>query len=205
MKNLYIAILAVFVLTACNGGGFVDETVYNIPSDIDVTYSKGNINAPVKIVEFSDYQCPFCAKFTLETLPELQKDYIETGKVLFIFKDFPLPNHSFAQKASEATYCAGEQNEEKFWSMHVKLFENQQNLTNEDLIKYAEELDLESNALINCLETDKYRDLILRNRQDGLKVDVNATPTIMINSEKLTGHQPYENLAKIIDTQLKGT
>lgn len=203
MKKILICLIAIFVFTACQPGEIDRDGNFVVPSDIDVTYSKGNANASVVITEYSEYECPFCSKFTLETLPQLQNDYIETGKVLFVFKDFPIPNHKFAQKASEATYCAGEQNEEKFWELHVKLFENQKNLAIEDILKYGEELDLNVNALASCIESGKYEVLVLRNRQDGLNAEVNATPTLMVNDEKIVGHQPYENLVKIIETQLK--
>jgi protein-disulfide isomerase len=139
----------------------------------------------------------------LDVLPQLQKDYIETGKILFVFKDFPIPNHQYAQKASEATYCAGEQNEDSFWDLHVKLFQNQTNLTKEDLIKYAGEFELNVQAFTTCIESDRYKNLVLRNRQDGLKAGVNATPSILINDVKLAGLQPYENIVKIIETELK--
>lgn len=203
MKKIYLFIILILLFTGCRGGGLAIDENINVPSEIDITYSKGNANASVVITEYSEYQCPFCAQLTLEIIPQLQNDYIETGKVHFIFKDFPIPNHQYALKASEATYCAGDQNEDKFWEMHVKLFENQKNLTNEDLITYAEDLELNINAFNTCLESEKYKDLVIRNRNDGLKAGVNGTPTLFINDVKLVGLQPYENLVKLIETELK--
>jgi len=203
MKKLHIAffILVLIALTGCTNQP-VDQEFFVDP-EIDVTYSKGNANAKIIVTEFGEYECQFCSKFTMEILPKLQEDYIETGKVLFIFKDFPIVNKESSQKASEATYCAGEQNEADYWNMHVKLSENYENLLNEDLLRYAEELNLEVNAFKNCLDTDKYMNLVLRNRQHGLKLDVNNTPTLIINNEKLVGLQPYENIVKVIESHLK--
>src|SRR3989338_199678 len=87
---------------------------------------KGSKDAPVTIIEFSDYQCPYCARFDQQTLPALTDNYINTGKVKFVYRDFPLAFHKNAQKASEASECADEQG--KFWEMHDKIFENQQAL-----------------------------------------------------------------------------
>lgn len=199
MKKIYILLITIIFFTGCHNGGSPDE----IPSEIDVTYTKGNANASVIITEYSDYECPFCSKFTLDVLPLLQTDYIETGKVLFVFKDYPIQNHEYAQKASEATYCAGEQREDAFWEMHVKLFGNEENLSLDDLMQYAEELDLEINSFNHCLDIDKYRNLVLKNRQEGIERGVTAIPTLIINDEKVEGLQPYESLVKIIETQLK--
>jgi len=180
-----------------------DDSNIAVPSDVDVTYSKGNANAKVVITEYSDYQCPFCAMFTLQTLPQLQNDYIETGKVRLIFKDYPISNHEFAQKASEATYCAGEQDENSFWQMHVDLFSNQDKFSREYFSTLATDYGLNVKAFDACMDSDKYRNLILKNRNEGKEKEVTATPTIFINNTKLLGVQPYEKLKKIIETELK--
>ena len=202
-----IALIIPFLITTIISGCGPEEENINaeivVPKEIDITYGKGNANAEVVITEYSDYQCPFCARFTLDQLPLLQNDYLETGKVKFIFKDFPIPNHKYAQIESQATYCAGEQNEEFFWKMHVSLFENQKDITKEDLIKRAEAIGVNSNVFRSCLETEKYKNLVLRNRQDGLKAGVTGTPTLFINDQKIMGIQPYENLVKIIESELK--
>jgi len=208
MKNMKkIVLLMSLLLTTFISGcgseeGNVDQNIV-VSKETDITYGKGNANAKVVITEYSDYQCPFCARFTLDILPQLQNDYIETGKVKFIFKDFPIPNHKYAQMEAQATYCAGEQNEEYFWKFHVSLFENQKDITKDDLIKRAEAMGINTNVFRSCLDSDKYKNLVLRNRQDGLKAGVNGTPTIFINNEKIMGIQPYENLVKIIETELK--
>jgi len=199
---LLLSLLFSLVLSGCGAEENISNEEIVVPRDIDVTYGKGNANAKVVITEYSDYQCPFCARFTLDQLPLLQNDYLETNKVRFIFKDYPIPNHKYAQMAAQATYCAGEQNEDFFWKMHVSLFENQKDITKEDLIARAEAMGVNSNVFRSCLETEKYKNLVLRNRQDGIKAGVTGTPTLFINDQKITGIQPYENLVKIIETEI---
>jgi protein-disulfide isomerase len=199
---LLLALLFSLGLAGCGSEENINNEEIVVPKDIDVTYGKGNANAKVVITEYSDYQCPFCARFTLDQLPLLQNDYLETNKVRFIFKDYPIPNHKYAQMEAQATYCAGEQNEDFFWKMHVSLFENQKDITKEDLIARAESMGVNSNVFRSCLETEKYKNLVLRNRQDGIKAGVTGTPTLFINDQKITGIQPYENLVKIIETEI---
>lgn len=110
----------------------------NVP--IDGEPILGKADAPVTMIEFSDFQCPFCARYTSQTFPQIKKEYIDTGKVRAVFKNFPLPFHSDAQKAAEAGECAAEQG--KFWEYKEKLFQNQSNLSVSDLKEYASELSL---------------------------------------------------------------
>jgi protein-disulfide isomerase len=100
----------------------------------------GSLDAPVTLVEVSDFQCPYCGKFARETFPQIKKEYIDIGKVKAVFKNFPLPGHTYAQKAAEAGECANEQG--KFWEYQEKLFANQNALSITDLKKYAQELGL---------------------------------------------------------------
>jgi hypothetical protein len=105
----------------------------------------GPSDAPVTIVEFSDYQCPFCRRYSLHVFPTLKRDYIDTGKVRYVFRDFPLTNiHAQAEKAHEAAHCAGEV--QQYWDMHDLLFSKQQNLSVPSLKKYATTLGLDSDA-----------------------------------------------------------
>jgi protein-disulfide isomerase len=200
---LFGLLTALLLITACNNEQVDNPDEIYVDPSIDITYSKGNANAKVIVTMFGEYECSFCSKFALEILPKIQDAYIETGKILFIFKDFPITNKQYSPKASEAAYCAGDQGEEKYWDMHIKLSENYDKLQIENLFKYADELELEPNAFKNCLETGKYSNLILRNKQQGLKLNVSNNPTLIINNEKLVGLQPFENIAKVIDTKLK--
>jgi len=164
--------------------------------------SLGNANAPVKIVEFSDYQCPFCARFYSDTLPDLKKNFIDTGKAKFVYRDFPLSFHKEAQKAAEATECAEEQG--KFWEMHDKIFENQGAIGVDSLKTYASELGLDTNQFNSCLDSGKYASEVQKDFSDGKAAGVSGTPTFFVNGKKLVGAQPYEAFEQIINQELGG-
>ncbi len=196
-------IIAVFILNACSDNQMPNDSDIYVDPSIDITYSKGNGDADIIVIQFGEYECQFCSKFALEILPDLQEDYIATGKIIYIFKDFPIENKKNSKLASQASYCAGDQGEEKYWEMHIKLFENHDKLSEEDLYNYAEEIEVESDSFKTCLTSGKYKNLVARNKQQGEKLDVNNNPTLIINNEKLVGLQPYENIKKVIDTHLK--
>lgn len=159
---------------------------------------RGPKDAKVTIVEFSDYQCPFCERFYQQTLPELLKDYGD--KVRFAFKDFPLPMHPDAQKAHEAAHCAGE--EGKYWEMHDMLFDNRSNLGVEALKRYARNLGLNASKFNTCLDTGKYEKSVKDDMRVARSVGVNGTPTFFINGQRLVGAQPPEAFKDKIDAIL---
>src|SRR2546422_1286610 len=134
----------------------------------------GRADAPVTIVEFSDYQCPFCQRFFATTLPELKREYIETGKVRYVFRDFPLEMHAQARKAAEAAHCAGEQG--KYWEMHDVLFQNQRALEVENLKEYAGRLNVDSTGFYACLNDGRYSAEIQKDHDDGAAAGVGGTP-----------------------------
>jgi protein-disulfide isomerase len=124
------------------------------PIDISKEPFKGLANAKVAIIEFSDFQCPFCGRYDKETYPVILKDYVDTGKIKYVWRDYPLSFHQNAQKAAEAAHCAGEQG--KFWEMHDRLFANQQNLAAADLPKHAEALLIDTSLFQKCLDSGRY-------------------------------------------------
>ncbi|MEM5804955.1 MAG: DsbA family protein [Candidatus Aenigmatarchaeota archaeon] len=162
--------------------------------------TKGSANAKVTMIEFSDFQCPFCARFWKDTLPLLEEEYIKTGKLKFVYRDFPLDFHQFAKKAAEAAECANEQN--KFWEYHDKLFENQQALDITSLKRYAQELGLDTAKFNECLDSGKYANEVQKDVQDGMAYGVSGTPTFFINGIKVVGAQPYSVFKQIIDQEL---
>ncbi|MEM5802063.1 MAG: DsbA family protein [Candidatus Aenigmatarchaeota archaeon] len=162
--------------------------------------TKGSANAKVTMIEFSDFQCPFCARFWKDTLPLLEEEYIKTGKLKFVYRDFPLDFHQFAKKAAEAAECANEQN--KFWEYHDKLFENQQALDITSLKRYAQELGLDTAKFNECLDSGKYANEVQKDVQDGMAYGVSGTPTFFINGIKVVGAQPYSVFKRIIDQEL---
>jgi len=158
---------------------------------------KGAKAAPVTIVEFSDFQCPFCSRAE-ETIAKVMKEY--DGKVRLVYRDFPLPFHPQAQKAAEAAQCAADQG--KYWPMHEKLFASQQALDPSALKGYAKELGLDEAKFGKCLDSGEKAKMIEASKQAGEKVGVTGTPAFFVNGYQLTGAQPFEEFKTIIDGEL---
>ncbi len=161
---------------------------------------KGSKNAPVTIVEFSDFQCPYCARFAQQTLPLIEQNYIKTGKVKLVFKDFPLGFHANAKKASEAANCAGDQ--EKYWEYHDRIFQNQNALDIASLKKYAKDLGLDSSKFDACIDSGKYSAEIDEDVSEGQKNGVTGTPAFFVNGKSLVGAQPYAVFEQAINQAL---
>jgi protein-disulfide isomerase len=164
---------------------------------------KGSPNAKVTIVEFSDFQCPFCARFATQTLPQIEEKYIKTGKVKLVYRDFPLNFHQYAQKAAEAAECADEQG--KFWEYHDILFQKQFEWSSAGESKfkeYAQQLGLNTQKFNQCLDSGKYANEVQKDYNDGLKYGVSGTPTFFINGIGVVGAQPYNVFEQIIEQEL---
>lgn len=178
------------------------------PPTVDDDAVLGEANAPVTLIEFSDYQCPFCRRFFELTLPEIKKNYIDTGKAKLVFRDFPLPFHASAIPAAQAAECANEQNQ--FWAMHDKLFEKQGEQGGgtiqfgaDDLKTWAQELDgLNYADWETCFDSEKYTTEIEKDRADGVAAGVSGTPTVFVNGRMITGAQPYQVFAAAIEAAL---
>ena len=159
----------------------------------------GNEDAPVVIVEFSDFQCSYCARFYQDTLPQLFEEYGDD--IQFVYRDYPLsPIHPHAQEAAEAAECANDQ--DAFWEYHDLLFDNQTALDTESLISYAEELELDTDEFTDCLESGKYTDEVLADFEEGRSYGVSGTPTFFINGVRLVGAQPFANFQQVIEAEL---
>ena len=161
--------------------------------------SKGPKNAPVQIVEFSDFECPFCGR-VVPTLKQIMDAY--PGKVRIAFKQFPLPFHKNAPGASEAALAAHAQG--KFWEMHDKLFQDPKSLTRETFEKYAQELGLNMNKFKADLDSKKFEAAVKADFAYGQSVGRFGTPTFFINGRKVSGAMPFDNFKQIIDEELKG-
>jgi len=147
---------------------------------------KGNAQAVLTMVEFSDFQCPYCKRHVDTTVPELEKDYVTSGKVRYAFVDFPLESiHPQAFKAAEASHCAEEQ--QHFWEMHDRLFANQEALTPEDLVGHAKALGLNTTTFKQCLDSGKYADKIKANVAAGERFGVSGTPAVLLGISEGTG------------------
>lgn len=158
----------------------------------------GPKDAKITLVEFSDYQCPFC-KRVRPTVWQLVEDYKD--KIKYVFQDFPLGFHQYAKKAHEAARCAGEQ--DKYFDYNRKLFDNQGNLTVDDLKKYARELKLDSSKFDKCLETGKYTKIVEDSMNAGIEAGVTGTPAFFVNGIMISGAQPISAFKEIIDDELK--
>ena len=168
-----------------------------IPKISDADAQKGPSDAPVTIIEISDFQCPYCGK-AKKTVDELLKLYPD--KIKLVFKNFPLGFHKNAQKAAEAFECAGEQG--KYWEMYDKLFGNQKNLEIADLKKYAKELDLQTSQFNECLDSGKYEEKIKNSIEETQEFGISGTPGFFINKQFVGGAQPLEAFKKVIDKEL---
>jgi protein-disulfide isomerase len=169
---------------------------YMVPTT-DKDPVRGNAAAPVTIVEFSDFQCPYCARVT-PTLAHVREVYGD--KVKIVFKDYPLPNHAQAPKAAEAARCASEQ--QKFWEMHDAMFANQRALEVPGLKQTARAIGLDGAKFDQCLDSGKWAGVIGEGSALGDKMGVNSTPTLYVNGRALVGAMPFENFKSIIDEEL---
>ncbi|MFH1276388.1 MAG: thioredoxin domain-containing protein [Candidatus Woesearchaeota archaeon] len=161
---------------------------------------EGNPNAPVTIVEFSDYECPFCGRFYSQTYGQLKAKYIDTGKVKLVFRDFPLSFHAQAQKAAEAAECAGEQ--DKYYEMHDLLFEKGVSGGVNAFKSYAAELGLDTTAFNTCLDSGQMASEIRKDFSDGSRAGVKGTPAFFINGKLLSGAQPIQAFEQLIEAEL---
>jgi protein-disulfide isomerase len=170
--------------------------------------ARGRPDAPVTIVEFTDYQCPFCKRFEAETWPQLKRNYVDTGKVRFIVRDLPLEFHDSALPAAEAAHCAGEQG--KFWPMHDALIAKGSDLSAGGLQTQAGRLALDLPRFQACVAQHRYAKDILRNAALANSLGLEGTPAFVIgrvHDGELSGvsgmgAQPYENFAQQIEEEL---
>jgi protein-disulfide isomerase len=173
--------------------------VANVSVDDDPSW--GPADAPVTMIEFSDFQCPYCARFVTETLPQIKQAY--EGKIRFVFRDYPLSQlHANAEKAAEAAGCANEQG--KFWEYHDKLFSNQSALDVASLKSYASQLGLDSGTFDQCLDSSKYAQEIQKDIQDGDSYGVQGTPAFFVNGQLVEGALPFADYADSSGKQQDG-
>lgn len=172
--------------------------IFRAEVPVDGAAFRGPAMAPVTIVKFEDFHCPFCKK-AQATLAEVLSRYPE--KVKLVHFDFPLDSlHPASRKAHEAARCAGEQG--KFWDYHDKLYANAPNASPEQLKTYARQVGLEPAAFDRCLSSGKYQAAVQKNVEEGMRLGVNGTPAFFINGRLLWGAQPAENFVRVIQEEL---
>lgn len=163
--------------------------------------SWGSDNAPVTIVEYSDFQCPFCRRADDTVVKELKKKFGK-NKIRVVFKHFPLSIHREAKPASIASMCVHEQNNDKFWKYHDLLFENQRKLGDEDLKSYAKKVGVDMKKFEECYSSKKYDALVQADFDEGVKLGVNSTPSFFVNSQPILGARPVEEFSELIEEEL---
>ena len=197
-----VLIIVLVVLTfkgnnnsAPTGGTVVDNpepaVAVNFEDLLDDDAVKGDEDAPVTIIEWSDFECPFCARFYRDTLPLIEEEYIKTGKVKLVFRDFPLSFHQNAQKAAEAAECAGEQG--KFWEMHDLLFEQGVEGGTVGFKQYAKQLGLNTAKFNECLDSGAMASEVRKDTADGAAAGIQGTPGFLINGKLVSGAQPFSS------------
>ena len=187
------------------------------PQQVSVEGSpvRGNPQAKVTLVEFSDRQCPFCVRHYRQTFPDLVKNYIDTGKVRYVAREFPLTNlHKEAERASQAALCAGRQ--DKYWEMRELIFENPEKLTDDDLASYAQAVGADPEPWKACMKSDVYARKVATDLKDGGRLGINGTPAFAVGltdpddpntfraTKLIEGAYPYEAFQEAIDELLKG-
>ena len=174
-------------------------------TDLSGVSMLGSKDAPITIVEYTDYQCPFCQRFHVTAFPELKKAYIDTGKVRFFSKDMPLDFHPNAMRAALAARCAGEQG--KFWQLRDTMGANPNSLDIEHILNFAGDLKLDTKALRACIDSEKYKEPVQRDVLEAMKIGANGTPTFIVgksvgegvDGELVVGALPYQ----MFDMKLK--
>jgi protein-disulfide isomerase len=161
---------------------------------------KGDADAPVTIIEWSDYECPFCVRFIEQTYGQIVEQYINKGKVNLIFRDYPLGFHANAQKAAEAAECAGEQGE--YYAMHDKLFADGVKGGVASFKEFAKDLGLDTDDFNECLDSDAMAEEVKKDMADGQAAGIRGTPGFIINGKLISGAQPFDVFKQAIEAAL---
>jgi protein-disulfide isomerase len=172
-------------------------------------HAMGRTNAPVTLVEFVDYQCPFCKRFQTEIFPELKKNYIDSGKVQFISRDMPLEFHPYSFMAAEAARCAGDQ--EKYWEMHDALITYASPWSYEVVPNVAIEISLNMKTFQACVQSGKYRSDVQKDASEAAALQISGTPAFVLaksagsklDGSLIVGAQPFAAFQSAIDALLK--
>lgn len=187
------------------------QTPFDLPVSATSQETKGNKGARVAIIEFSDFQCDFCLQYVTGTFPQLDKNYIKTGKVRYFFRNLPLSAHPNAFRAAEAAQCAAEQG--KFWEAHDRFFANQNTLNPNDWPQHAQALGLDTTKFNQCLMDGKYDDAINKDIDEAQSLGINGTPAFLIGlttpnnqivsvRKVVMGAEPYESFKQALDELL---
>lgn len=186
----------------------------NLTLSLDGAAIRGKPDARLAIVEFSDFECPFCGRYSRETFERVSREYMDSGKVRYAFRNYPLVNlHPHAMKASQAAMCAAEQG--KFWEMHKRLFANQQKLGDADLRETAAALGINLPVYDRCVASDAVSVRIRKDQDEGARAGVTGTPFFFVGTlqsdgtlkvvRRLSGAQPYDSFKSVLDSMLSSS
>jgi protein-disulfide isomerase len=172
-------------------------------------HSIGRADAPLVMVEYTDYQCPFCRQFHIATFDEIKRNYVDTGRVRYVSRDFPLDFHENARRAAIAARCAGEQG--KFWELRHVMIVNASQLKAENIVGYAKDLNLAMPPFRECFESERHRPAVDRDMAEGQSAGVSGTPSFLLGKVvngrlqgvRVVGAQPYQAFAGRLDEMLK--
>ncbi len=163
----------------------------------------GDPNAPITIVEFSDYQCPFCMRFWSETLPEIKEKYIDTGQVKLVYRDYPLASHPQADEMAMMAECTRSLTDDAgYYAMHDAIFAAGGRYDEASLTQVAVDLGADANELANCMENREFEDEIYADLADGQALGITGTPGFIVGNQKISGAQPFRVFEEAIESQL---
>jgi protein-disulfide isomerase len=211
MAAATVAVVILIVLSqtlwASDGGSTSAEFIIPTPRPADIPRegtTLGNPDAPLTIVEYSDFLCPFCTQAALEIVPQIEEEYVATGKVKLVWKQFPSVqlHGEAAVTAAEASECAAEQN--AFWEYHDALFLNNARVVfnTDNLKRLAQELNLDTEAFNTCLDEGRYTDKVADDYNEGRRRQVTGTPTFFVGQTEVVGARPYSDFKTTIDDEL---
>lgn len=200
----FVLLVGLLTITATPAPGVAQKFI-----GVDDDPQLGPANAVVTIIEFADYQCPNCRAFWRETLPRIKKEYVDTGKVRIVFRDFPIQEiHPEATITAIAAECAEDQG--KYFEFHDKVY-GEQDRRGRDVVRYrvndlkrwAVEIGLEAASFNECVDSERYKDEVARDFKNGADVGINGTPIFFINGRMIAGAQPFANFQRVIEEELK--
>ncbi|MFH1769778.1 MAG: DsbA family protein [Parcubacteria group bacterium] len=161
---------------------------------------KGDDDAPITMIEFSDFECPFCGRYFRDTLSQIQEKYIDTGKIKYVFRDYPLGFHQYALSAAIAAECVrAEGGDDAYYTYHDTLFANQTAIDSDSLKSYASDMGYD---IADCLDSEEYADEVQNDFDAGYSYGVRGTPAFFINGRFISGAQPYASFESVIEEEL---
>lgn len=187
-------------------GNVPDSVAVDVNMDelVDDDAVLGDKNAPITMIEFSDYECPFCFRYFNDSYPKIIEKYVNTGKMKIVFRDYPLNFHQGAFPSALAAECVRDQSDDaKYFEMHDKIFSDQANLNKETFITYVNELGLDEAKFTKCFDDQKFSDEIYADLADGQSAGIKGTPGFFINGQLVSGAQPFEVFEAVIEEQLQ--